>query len=99
MAAALLPAALLLKTDLGFGQVGPDDVGDFAQADGDTARIVDAVGRLLGEQHTRKDLGDVVYMDRAAHGVHERQDDSVAACRLGEDVSVIDRAPDLGWAG
>ena len=67
----ILGSAFVLKTDPGVRQVGTDDVGDPAQADGRAAGVIDAMDRLVGQHHARKNRTYVIYMDCAAHRVLE----------------------------
>src|ERR1051326_489115 len=88
-------AGLIIKTDAGVGQVRTDDRGNLSQADGGAARIVDTMGRLIGQQYAGKHLGHIVHVDGAAHRVLEGQSDGIAAGWLGDDPHVIDRPAHL----
>src|SRR5712664_2924334 len=63
----LLPAGLLVEGDLRVGQELAHELGEVAQADRRSPRTVDRVTRLVGQQHPREHLGNIVDMDRAAH--------------------------------
>src|SRR5215471_1107099 len=73
IAGGSLAAGLVIEGDLRIGQEFAHQVGELAETDRRSTRIVNCMARLVGQQNPGKHLGDVVDMDRGAHRVLVRE--------------------------